>query len=163
MCISVFAVLRNGGSVLAGLNKRGGRWASEWLPSITKSAGKDLDEEWATWHLPSAYVFEGEHPDEALIRVMRGQLGVSKFAYSSPRVSSYAEPSEWYPGNRHWDLTFAYEVTTSQTPRKHPHWKELLFLDASELRKRNFGWNNDYVREITTSKPLSGPSLYPQT
>jgi ADP-ribose pyrophosphatase YjhB (NUDIX family) len=161
MCISVFAVLRKGGGVLVGVNKRGGRWASEWLPSITKSTGKDLDEEWATWRLPSAYIFEGEHPDDALVRIVRGQLGVSRFAYSSPRVSSYAEPSEWYPGNRHWDLTFAYEVTTTQAPRKHPHWKELLFLDASELRKRNFGWNNDYVREMTASKPLSGRSRYP--
>jgi hypothetical protein len=161
MCISIFAVLRKGGGVLAGVTRRGGRWASEWLPSVTKSTGKDLDKEWATWRLPSAYIFEGEHPDDALARILRGQLGVSKFTYSSPRVSSFAEPSEWYPGNRHWDLAFAYEVTTSQTPRKHPHWTELLFLGASELGKRNFGWNNDYVREITASKPPSRRSRYP--
>jgi hypothetical protein len=83
--MSVFAVLRKGSSLHVGVNKRGGRWASEWLPSITKSTGEDLDEEWAAWRLPSAYIFEGEHPDYALVRVIRGQLGVSKFAYSSPR------------------------------------------------------------------------------
>jgi hypothetical protein len=158
MCISVFAVIRKEGRVLAGVTKRGGRWASEWLPSISKNTGKDLDKEWAAWRLPSAYVFEGEHPDDALGRVMRSQLVVDTFAYSRPAVYSYSEPSEWYPGNRHWDLAFAYDVTINQTPRKHPQWKELLFLDASELRKRDFGWNNDFVREVAGSKPLSKSS-----
>ncbi|MDA4115127.1 MAG: hypothetical protein OK442_01060 [Thaumarchaeota archaeon] len=159
VCISVFAVVRKEGRVLAGVTKTGGRWASEWLPSITKNTGKDLHKEWAAWRLPSAYVFEGEHPDDALGRVMRGQLGVDTFAYSAPAVYSYAEPSEWYPGNRHWDLAFAYEVKMNHAPRKHSQWKELLFLDAPELRKRDFGWNNDFVREVVGSKPLSKPSL----
>jgi len=157
MCISVFAVVRKRGSVLVGVSKKGGRWTSEWLPSITKSAGKDLDQELVVWRLPSAYIYEGEHPNGALERVMRDQLGVSKFAYSSPTVFSYAEPSEWYPGNKHWDLAFAYEVTTTQRPRKDSHWKELLFLDEEELRKRDFGWNNDFVREVAESKHLSAP------
>jgi hypothetical protein len=159
MCISVFAVVRKEGRVLAGVTKRGGRWASEWLPSIAMNTGKDLEKEWSAWRLPSAYVFEGEHPDDTLGRVMRGQLAADTFAYSGPGVYSYAEPSEWYPGNKHWDLAFAYEVLIGQDPRKHPLWKELLFLDASELRKRDFGWNNDFVREVAALKPRSKPSL----
>jgi len=155
MCISVFAVVRDGGKVLVGVSKRGGRWASEWLPSNTKSAGKELDKELAVWRLPSAYIFEGEKPDDALERVVRDQLGIDEFTSSGPRVFSYAEPSDWYPGNKHWDLALAYEVTTAQTPSKRPHWKELAFLDLKELRKRDFGWNNDFVREVAERTPSS--------
>jgi len=148
MCISVFALVRDGEKLLAGVPKRGGRWASEWLPSITKNTGRDLDKEWSAWRLPSAYIFEGEDPGDALDRVVRAQLGVDEFASSGPKVFSYAEPSDWYPGSKHWDLAFAYEVTTAQAPSKRPHWKELAFLDAKELRKRDFGWNNDFVLEV---------------
>ena len=154
MCISVFALLRSKGKLLVGVTKGGGRWDSEWLPTVAKkNTGRDLGEERALWRLPSAYIYEGEHPVEALGRVLRGQLGVRQFANSSPRVFSYAEPSEWYPGNKHWDLAFAFEVTTKQKPRKDPHWTELLFLDAKELRKRNFGWNDDFVREVAEQAP----------
>jgi len=152
MCLSVFALVRDKGRVLAGVPKRGGRWASEWLPSITKNTGKDLDNEWAAWRLPSAYIYEGEHPGAALKRVLRAQLRVENFASSGPRVFSYDEPSDWYPGSKHWDLAFAYEVVTAQTPNKLPHWKELEFLNGKELRKRDFGWNDDFVREVAELK-----------
>jgi hypothetical protein len=152
MCISVFALVRERGKLLVGVPARGGRWASEWLPSITKNTGKDLDREWAAWRLPSAYICEGEHPGDALERVMRAQLGVESFASSGPRLFSYSEPSDWYPGNKHWDLAFAYEVVTAQTPSKRPHWRQLAFLGVKELRKRDFGWNNDFVREVAEPK-----------
>jgi len=148
MCISVFALVRKGDRLLVGVPKRGGKWSSEWLPSISKNTGRALEEEWEAPHLPSAYIFEGEHPDLALERVVRGPLGITRFTYSSARVFSYSEESDWYPGNKHWDLAFAYEVTTAQTLRKRSYWKELLFLDVEELLKRNFGWNNDFVRDV---------------
>ncbi len=148
MCISVFALLRDKGGLLVGVPKSGGRWDSEWLPSNRKDADEP-DQATVLWRLPSAYVREGEHPDDALKRVVRGQLGIGAFRHSNPKVLSYAEPSDWYPGNKHWDLAFAYEVTTAQSPSRRPHWKELAFLDAKELRKRDFGWNDDFVREVT--------------
>ena len=148
MCISVFALVRKRGNVLVGVPKRSGRWATEWLSSISKYTGKGLEEEWSATRLPATYIFEGEHPDDALGRVMRDQLGVNKFSLSRPRVFSYFAPSNWYPGNKHWDLAFAYEVRTTQKPRDHPHWKELLFLSKGELRKRNFGWNNDFIHDL---------------
>jgi hypothetical protein len=147
MCVSVFAVLRSKDGVLVGMSKSGGRWDSEWLQSNRKDTDEP-DEVRALWRLPSAYIREGEHPDVALGRVVKGQLGITKFQHSSPRVFSYAEPSDWYPGNKHWDLAFAYEVKTTQKPRKDPNWKELSFLEVGELRKRNFGWNNDFVLEV---------------
>lgn len=151
MCISVFALLRKGGRLLVGVPKDNERWNSEWLPSNRKDT--DEPEKSGLWRLPSAYLLEGEHPENALGRVMRGQLAMDTFAYSGPRVYSYAEPSEWYPGNKHWDLAFAYEVRIGQATLRHPQWKELAFLGISELGKRDFGWNNDFVREVVAVKP----------
>ena len=151
MCISVFAVVRNEGRVLVGVPKWSTKWNSEWLPSVSKNTGRELDEESSASRLPSSYIYVGEHPDDALRRMLRGQLGITKFAFPNPRVFSYLEPSQWYPGNKHWDVAFAYEVTTSQNPRRLPHWKELGFLEFQEIRKRNFGWNNDFVRDVIES------------
>jgi ADP-ribose pyrophosphatase YjhB (NUDIX family) len=156
MCISVFALLRGKGGLLVGVSEPGGRWDSEWLPSNRKDADEP-DREGVLWRLPSAYLIEGEHPEEALRRVVQDQLGIRAFEHSDPRVLSYSEPSDLYPGNRHWDLAFAYEVTASRAPRRRPHWKELLFLDASELRTRNFGWNDDFVRNVAKKADRPGP------
>jgi hypothetical protein len=158
MCISVFALLRDDGGLLVGVSETGGKWDSEWLPSNRKDTDEP-DQEPVLWRLPSAYLIEGEHPEDALKRVVQGQLGVRAFQHSNPRVLSYSEPSSWYPGNRHWDLAFAYEVTASQEPRKRPHWKELLFLDVKELRERNFGWNDDFVRKVAERGGRPRPTL----
>jgi hypothetical protein len=158
MCISVFALVRDEDGLLVGVSEPGGRWDSEWLPSNRKDTDEP-DREAVLWRLPSAYLVEGEHPEEALRRVVKGQLGIPAFEHSDPRVLSYSEPSTWYPGNRHWDLAFAYEVTSSETPRKRPHWKELLFLDARELRRRNFGWNDDLVRKVAERANRPRPRL----
>ena len=151
MCVSVFALLRDKGGLLVGVSRSGGRWDSEWLPSNKKDTDEP-DQATVLWRLPSAYVREGEHPDDALKRVVQGQLGIDAFRHSNPRILSYSEPSTWYPGNEHWDLAFAYEVKTAEKPSKRPHWKELAFLDAKGLRRRDFGWNNDLVREVAEPK-----------
>ena len=67
---------------------------------------------------------------------MKEQLRVRSFAVSSSRVLSYATPSDWYPGNVHWDLVFAYEVNVRGPIKKPPWWNELRFLARSELAKR---------------------------
>ena len=79
---------------------------------------------------------------------MHDQLGVKEFSQSAPRIFSYNAPSDWYPGSDHWDLVFVYEVGISQEPRKRPQWKELVFLGRRDLGKRDFGWNNDFVRDL---------------
>ncbi len=148
MCISVFAIVERGDKVLAGVPEWSAKWTSEWISSILSYPLEERREAERQTRLPSTYIYEGEHPDDALKRIMNDQLGVQKFSVSAPKIFSYNSASDWYPGNEHWDLVFAYRVRTSQEPLKRPLWKELDFLNKIELRKRDFGWNNDFVRDL---------------
>jgi len=148
MCISAFAVLKRGEKVLVGVPKRNRRWLSEWLSSLRMYSKEEFDEVYNQTRLPSTYLFEAEHPEKALGRVMRNQLGIRKYSVSAPQIMSYNSPSDWYPGNFHWDLAFVYRVRTSASPKKLPWWQELAFLDKREMRKRDFGWNNDFVKDL---------------
>jgi hypothetical protein len=44
---------------------------------------------------------------------------------------------------------FAYAVEKAR-PRKMklPWWKELVFLDRRDLRERDFGWNEDLMKDL---------------
>src|SRR5439155_11949617 len=97
---------------------------------------------------PSTYLLEGEHPDKAMRRVMRDQLGLRTFTVSTPRVFSYTWPSDWYPGNDHWDLAFVYPVKISEPIKNLPWWKELRFVDREQLGRTNFGWNDDLMKDL---------------
>jgi ADP-ribose pyrophosphatase YjhB (NUDIX family) len=148
MCISVFAVVKKGDSYLIGKPARTERWFSEWIPAWNSYAQEDLEDVFEQWRLPSGYLREGEHPDDCLRRVMREQVDVRRFEVSSTRIFSYATPSDWYPGNAHWDLVFAYDVASDQKLRKLPWWKELRFARRSALQNARFGWNEDFMVDL---------------
>ncbi len=148
MCLSVFALVRRGSRLLVGVPAFHERWQSEWVPQFQSYSKKELAEIYAQTRLPSAYLLEGEHPDDALGRVMRDELSIERYSAASLKVLSYTAPSDWYPGNSHWDLAFVYEVKTRQTPKKLPWWRELSFLGREELRTRDFGWNQDMVKDL---------------
>ncbi|MDV3244791.1 MAG: hypothetical protein LYZ66_06435 [Nitrososphaerales archaeon] len=148
MCLSTFAVLKKRGKVLAGIPRRHRRWTSEWVSSWRVYPKDELAEVYRQTRLPATYIFESEHPDEALQRVMRGQLGIRRFSASAPKVMSYNSPSDWYPRNLHWDLAFVYSVKTSEPLKGLPWWRELGFLDRQELRERDLGWNADFMRDL---------------
>ncbi len=148
MCISVFAVVKKGEAYLIGRPRRVERWFSEWLPAWNAYAKKDLEDVFKQWRLPSGYLREGEHPDECLRRVIRDQIGVKEFKVSAPRVFSYTAPSDWYPGHRHWDIVFAYDVTLDEEPSDLPWWRELRFVERSDLQRLNFGWNDDFMADL---------------
>ena len=148
MCISVFAIAKRDGKVLMGIPREKRTWISKWIPNWGFYSKEDLDLEFERWRLPSAYLLEGEHPDEAIGRVTKEQLGVKSFAIASSRILSYTTPSDWYPGNNHWDLAFAYEVDLRGPIRKLPWWKELGFLGKSQLQGEDFGWNDDLMRDL---------------
>ncbi len=148
MCLSVFAIVKRNGSVLVGVPEWSKRWVEEWISSLAAYPENERREAERHTRLPSTYIFEGEHPEAALKRIMNDQLGVKKFSTSPPKVFSYNSPSDWYPGHDHWDLVFAYEVRISQEPRKRSLWRELTFAGKRDVRKRDFGWNNDFVRDL---------------
>ncbi|MDA4122887.1 MAG: hypothetical protein OK456_06895 [Thaumarchaeota archaeon] len=148
MCLSVFALVKRNKKLLVGVPVQHNRWQSEWVPQFQSYSKEELAEVYSKTRLPSAYLLEGEHPKDSLSRVMRDQLGMERYSASSPRVVSYTSPSDWYPGNSHWDLAFLYEVKTSEAPKKLPWWQDLSFLGKAELRRRDFGWNQDMMKDL---------------
>jgi hypothetical protein len=148
MCISVFAIVKRAGKVLVGVPEWSERWTTEWLSSLLTYPQEERREAERQTRLPSTYIYEGENPQDALMRIMNDQLGIKKFSSSPPKIFSYNSPSDWYPVNDHWDLVFVYQVRTTKESRERPLWKELVFLDRRALEKRDFGWNNDFVRDI---------------
>jgi ADP-ribose pyrophosphatase YjhB (NUDIX family) len=138
-------------SVLIGIPKRTRRWRADWLYSKIKHIGPEIFEE---WRLPSCYLREGEHPEDAVRRIVREQLGIRRFKISlNPKICSYYSRSDWYPGEKHWDLVFVYRVRFTQsnapTKRSMKWWRELHFYrKGRELRSKNFGWNVDLMQDL---------------
>jgi hypothetical protein len=89
MCISTVAVIRRNCKVLLGHTTAHPRWRKEWLTTFQYYSSKELEEAYAELRLPSAYLREGEHPDETLDRIMKDQLGVKKYRTSLPLVFSF--------------------------------------------------------------------------
>lgn len=109
--------------------------------------------EYRSWRLPATYVKAGEHPEKALDRILRKQLGLRKFRITDFKVHSFYDPSSWYPGKRHWDICFVYEVRTSEEPRARPWFASLEFRPAGSIRSRDFGSSHgDLARELKLSK-----------
>ena len=148
MCLSVFALVERGSEVLVGVPKRHERWTSEWLLAWHFYTEEELKEALLEKRLPSTYLWEGEDPKAALDRIMNDQLQVSKFRAGGPRVLSYYSPSDWYPGNSHWDLAIVYPVKLLHPVRRPPWWRVLGFVEKSRLRAKQFGWNADLVRDL---------------
>jgi len=148
MCLSVFALVERGSEVLVGVPKRHERWTSEWLLAWHFYTEKELKEALLEKRLPSTYLWEGEDPKAALRRIMNDQLQVRKFRAGGPRVLSYYSPSDWYPGNNHWDIPIVYPVKLLQPVGRPPWWRELGFVEKSRFRAKQFGWNADFVRDL---------------
>jgi|HubBroStandDraft_6_1064221.scaffolds.fasta_scaffold1176146_1 hypothetical protein len=156
MCISVFALVRRAGKkgVLIGQPKQDSRWASEWLGSWKNYSEKEIVEAYNQWRLPSSYLREGEHPEESIRRIMTDQLEMSDYSISEkgPKIFSYNSPSDWYPGNNHWDFAIVYDVKvkgkdqTKETPKA---WQEVLFAKKrKDFRHKDFGWNQDFMQDL---------------
>ena len=161
MCISVFAVVRSKGKkkkgVLLGLPRPDNRWPTEWITAWRTYPERDLSRAYQQWRLPSVYLAEGEHPDEALGRIMRDQLQIQDYTVEnseSPHVLSYWYPSDWYPGNNHWDLVFVYDVKVraKDLPSKGdlPHWwQEISFAKKKkDFRDKDYGGNADLMVDL---------------
>lgn len=156
MCISVFALVRRSGKkgVLLGLPKQDEKWLMEWISAWKTYTEKELQEAYSQWRLPSSYLREGEHPEEAVRRIMEDQVGIGDYSISKkgPGVFSYNSPSDWYPGNNHWDLAFVYDVKVrkgSKDLQVPKWWQELEFVKKKkDLLMKNYGWNDDFMRDL---------------
>jgi ADP-ribose pyrophosphatase YjhB (NUDIX family) len=148
MCLSAFVLARKESKFLLGIPRRHERWIPEWISGWANYQEKELEEAFNQWRLPSAYLREGEHPDDTAKRVLRDQLGLRRFEISAPTIFSYTWPSDWYPGNYHWDLAFVYPVKISEPIKKLSWWKELRFVGKGQLEGADFGWNDDLMKDL---------------
>jgi ADP-ribose pyrophosphatase YjhB (NUDIX family) len=138
-CVSSFAILRRGERVLAGKPAPHPRWGEEWAPNWTAYGPGDVEEEYDMWRLPGTYLYEGEHPDDALKRVVEDQLGLKAYDVTDRRFLNFHDPSDWYPGRKHWDFCFVYEVETSASIERPPWWAELDYVDLRGTKPEAFG------------------------
>lgn len=146
MCLSVFARVRAGGRALVGRPAPHARW-DEFMPSWKYHDAKGLKAILDGVVFPAVYMREGEDPRRALDRIMRNMLGVRRYRASErPLVYSATTPSGWYPGHRHWDLAFVYDVRAAKPVTRAPWWRELEWRAPGELRAKEFNWNEDLAR-----------------
>ena len=138
-CASSFVLVRNGRKILAGIPSEHRKWREQWQPNIRTYRPQDQEAEFRSWRLPAAFLFEGEHPDDAARRVMRDQLRLPPRKLDRPAIYTFYDRSSWYPGRRHYDLCFVYEVRNA-APREIPDWWERLeFVGPAFLRKQELG------------------------
>lgn len=147
LCLSVFAIVRDRGRALVGLPAEHPRWIAEWMPSFAHHDPAD-GSPYDAMRIPSSYLHEGEHPEDAARRTLRDQLGIRRAKLGAPRIVNATSASGWYPGHEHWDLAFVYEVRGVKPAGKLPWWRELGFRKPGELRARDFGWNADVAEEF---------------
>jgi ADP-ribose pyrophosphatase YjhB (NUDIX family) len=138
-CASSFVLVRNGHRVLAGIPRNHRKWREQWQPNISTYRPQDQEAEFRSWRLPAAFLYEGEHPDDTARRVIKDQLRIPLRKFEGPSVYSFYDPSSWYPGRRHYDLCFVYEVRGSE-PRETPAWwQRLELVDRAFLRRQELG------------------------
>ena len=138
-CVSSFALVQEGEKILVGIARDHPRWPEEWAPNFDVYDEEDRQEEFRLWRIPAAYLYEGEHPDAASERVMRDQLAIQDYKVTSSDIYSFYDPSDWYPGHKHYDLCFVYRVEAS-LPEETPAWYEQLeMMDISGLSRDDFG------------------------
>ena len=148
-CASSFVIVRKGAKILAGIPRDQRRWRTQWQPNINAYSPRDQVAEFASWRLPAAFLYEGEHPEDAARRVLRDQLRIGARKLGPPVIHSFYDPSTWYPGHRHYDLCFVYQVQ-GVAPRTVPSWwQRLEFVEPRFLRSQELGSAmNDLLKRL---------------
>ncbi len=148
-CASSFVLVHNGKGVLAGVPRDHRKWREQWQPNINVYRPRDQEAEFRSWRLPAAFLLEGEHPDDTARRVMRDQLRIPLKRLEPPTIRTFYDPSSWYPGRRHYDMCFVYEVKGAPPREMPPWWQRLEVVEPRFLRKVELGSAmGDLVREL---------------
>jgi len=106
MHISSFAIAKKGKELL--LVKR-------IRPEFT--AGK--------WTFPSSIINFGEHPESAIKRIVKEQLGTEPKNVRLLDIQSY--------GDKHWDLCFIYEVSIDSIGKVSQDIEKVEYFDRGKL------------------------------
>lgn len=138
-CASSFAIIKSGRKVLLGVAKPHPRWEAEWQPNFSVLSKKERKDEFRFWRFPASYHYEGEGPDDTLIRIMQDMLGVKRWTVGKSMTQAFYDPSDWYPGKMHYDLCTVYTVKLPRAPTVPPWFSRLEFVDVRKLKADEFG------------------------
>ncbi len=106
MHISSFAIAKKGNELLLVKRSR---------PEFT--AGK--------WVFPSSIINFGEHPESAVKRIVKEQLGAEPKNVKLLDIQSY--------GDKHWDLCFVYEVSIDSVGKVSQDIEKAEYFDRGKL------------------------------
>lgn len=127
MCISAFVIISKKGEqgkVLMGKINPNANW--DHIGALdTKRAARVS----GGWMLPSSHLMLYETPEGAARRILREQLGIRNMKLEGPLPFADTSGLE-----NHWDIGFIFLGETDATP-KNAAWKELAFVDPSEVNK----------------------------
>lgn len=136
-CLSTFLVLEHEGGILAGRMARESKpvWTRRWAPNIAYYEGDRHEELFQGWRLPASYVRTGEHPRQAVQRVLVEQLELDgSIELNDHRIVSGASPSRRAPDAQHWDVLFLYRAQGPPISESPPeHWRTLSYRDRGAL------------------------------
>lgn len=139
LCLSSFALLRRGDAFLAVKPKPHDAW-KDWAPNWDVYDAKTLENQFHLWRLPSSYLREGEAPEDTARRIVQEQLGAERAFVRSARTLSFHDPSGRFPGQKHWDLCFVFEVDAEPAPLARLPWlAESRWVKPQELHGEDFG------------------------
>lgn len=136
-CLSTFLVLEREEHILVGrmAAEAEPEWTRRWAPNVAYYEGERHERLFEGWRLPGTYVRTGEHPSQAVRRVLDDQLDIpGELDPGEPAVFSQASPSRRAPEAHHWDVFFLYrsEGPDVQHPPPRP-WSKLEYKDSQEL------------------------------
>jgi ADP-ribose pyrophosphatase YjhB (NUDIX family) len=152
-CISVFGILRSmDGGLLVVRPKKHPKW-EEWAPNWRIYDEASMEMEFKKWRFPSTYVKMGEHPQDAIARVMKDQLEFDDYSVEYSELLNYYYPSRRYPGNMHWDYCFIYYVKSNVTPKPKPWFSEIRYVSFQVLKEGDFGSAQGALLEVLSTKP----------
>lgn len=134
-CTSAFLIVEREGRVLAGRmdEAHADTWIEEWAPNVAFYEGDRYERLFEGWRFPATYLQTGEHPQAAVERVARDQLGLEALDIGPPTIVSSAKASRRSPHARHWDLLFVHRARGPERVEAPEHWAQLSYRSVEHL------------------------------
>ena len=145
MCLSAFLFVVNGESILLGKYAVHPAWER-----LTGMDSKRVEAHSGGWTLPASHLKFGENPRDAARRIGEEILLLEKgLDYREPRVETFYYEPQIAPGEKHYDVTFLFELSVGVDAGIHkPPWYEALeWLAVGDLSHERFARQHEDVAD----------------
>lgn len=146
MCLCAFLFVVNGESILLGKYAAHPAWER-----LTGMDSKRIETHRGGWTLPASHLQFGENPRDAARRIGEEILLLEKgLDYLEPRVETFYYEPTIAPGEKHFDVTFLFELSAGADTRIHkPPWYESLeWHDPKAMHRAQFARQHEDVVEV---------------